>query len=615
MANTTASLPNGLLPPRPQSTGVNITIVNPSTHKTGQGLPTENTPILIPNQPDTFTSTSTNPPVNSVSMVQPGIQITTNNGTQQVSPVPTANTPATVLTQNPQVPLVQAYQQLDKQYQDLHQAEEAYRNAQQQYEALGSSNGNTVNSVQARNSTPQPVTAYPPATAVAPHPTPTVGTGNPFIFPVVAGNDGQLHVQNPPNSGFPPGYSPYDNFGAVAPLPLTGNPITPNSVYTNKPLAAIPPSVMLPAPQLFESSNPPPAGYAQPNTPLGVFSSVAPKPVLPPTPTQPVLIPASPPAQQVIITPTLAVPTAVPNIPNTQPTTQQPVVAPPPSNTPVALPPSPPAMPMPQPQPPAQAPTDITTLPQPTAEQQLLDAQLAEILHNTNNAPNQPTPEGDLLPQQPPITQPTTSTTMPSAGFVPSTTDATNTVPVATMQPPVEQFSQSFTPEAPTAQLTNPTGGSENTMVSSLPSNAYPTAYPQQAQRPNPQQPQQPTTPPPAAQQSQQPFNATQVTPQDVAFFQAVLKMNPETAQVANALPPQQIAQLLSGDKELLGTVRQIEGMLPPGTPPSALAALMPQPPAGGGSGSGQPSRPLMPPAQQPMPQTQAGYGPQPPRN
>jgi hypothetical protein len=40
----------------------------------------------------------------------------------------------------------------------------------------------------------------------------------------------------------------------------------------------------------------------------------------------------------------------------------------------------------------------------------------------------------------------------------------------------------------------------------------------------------------------------------------------------------------------------------------------MPPPPIGG-SGSGQPSRPLMPPAQQPVPQTQASYVPQQPHN
>jgi uncharacterized iron-regulated membrane protein len=115
----------------------------------------------------------------------------------------------------------------------------------------------------------------------------------------------------------------------------------------------------------------------------------------------------------------------------------------------------------------------------------------------------------------------------------------------------------------------------------------------------------------PQPQQQPQSANATPVTPQDVAFFQAVLQMNPETAQVAGALPPAEIAKLLSGDKELLGTVRQIEGMLPPGTPPSALASMMPPPP----QGAPAPNRPLMPPAQQPVPQTQASYVPQQPHN
>jgi hypothetical protein len=600
MVSTTASSPNGLHPPHPHNNGVNITIVNPRTHQTGQGLPTGNTPTLIPNQPDTFTSTSTSPPANTVSMVQPGIQITTNNGTQQVSPIPTANTPATVLTQNPQVPLVQAYQQLDKQYQELHQAEQAYRNAQQQYEALGNSGGN-VSNTQATSAVP-PI----PTTTVAPPVAPIAGTGNPFIFPVIAGSDGQLHIQNPPNSGFPPGYSPYDNFGAIAPLPLTGNPITPNSVYTNKPLAAIPPSVMAPAPQLFESSNPPPVGYTQPNTTLGVFSSVAPKTPQPIVPPQPALVPASPPPQQVIITPTMAVPATIPlSVPSsvTLPQLTAPIMPTVPNPQPMAV--DAPASPY---------PSQTVVLP-PTAEQQVLDNQLAEILRN--NTPTQPASEGDFLP--PPLPSAPASTIMPSAGFVPSVADVPASLPLAEQQPTVTPAqSQSFTPEAFTAQqstLNNPIGGSENMMVSSLPTNAYPTAYPQ-AQRPVAPQPQQPTAGGvvPSPVQQQQSFNATQVTPQDVAFFQAVLKMNPETAQVATALPPQQIAQLLSGDKELLGTVRQIEGMLPPGTPPSALAALMPPPPIGG-SGSGQPSRPLMPPAQQPVPQTQASYVPQQPHN
>ena len=110
-------------------------------------------------------------------------------------------------------------------------------------------------------------------------------------------------------------------------------------------------------------------------------------------------------------------------------------------------------------------------------------------------------------------------------------------------------------------------------------------------------------------QQQQQSFNATQATPTDVAVLQELLKMNTETAQVAGALPPAQIAQLLSGDKELLGTVRQIEGMLPPGTPPSALAAMMPPLP----QGDQAPQRSMMPPQQQPqlgMPQQQAPQRP-----
>ena len=131
-----------------------------------------------------------------------------------------------------------------------------------------------------------------------------------------------------------------------------------------------------------------------------------------------------------------------------------------------------------------------------------------------------------------------------------------------------------------------------------------PTAYnqfpPPQPQGQRPVGSQMPPAPQPQVghlQQQQPSVNATPVTPQDVAFFQEVLKMNPETAQVAGALPPAQIAQLLSTDKELLGTVRQIEGMLPPGTPPSALAAMMPPPPQGGPA----PNRPMMPPQQQPQ--------------
>jgi len=150
--------------------------------------------------------------------------------------------------------------------------------------------------------------------------------------------------------------------------------------------------------------------------------------------------------------------------------------------------------------------------------------------------------------------------------------------------------------------------------LQTLPSaQAYPAYPPQQVQRSvQPQAPQQPTTA--AARPPQQAsFNTAQVTPQDVAFFQEVLKMNPETAQIAGALPPQQIAQILGGDKEILGTVRQLEGMLPPGTPASALASLMPpMPPAGQPNAMPPQRQQLSPPAQPPQPGY--GYPPVPPQ-
>ena len=621
----------------PQSNGVNITIINPTTNvggAAGSGGAGRNT--LIPSKPDSFMKSAEVPPV---SMVQPGVSVGSSDGSippQALTPTPNANTPATLFNggtpNNPQEHLMQDYKNLDNQYQNLQKAEQDYADAQKRYQALG----DNVNTLAYQQNTGTPASGMPNATAVN---TSAAAGGNPFIFPIRQGADGAMHVENPVNSGFPPGYSPYATYNALTPLPNSGgaNPATPAGVFMNP--ADLPNASYAPAAMTYTSTNPPPAGTPVPNPTMGTFASVAPSlppsvvPQAPPPPT-----PATPPAQQVIITPTMQVPVPMP-APVEQPpqpaVEYQPELASQPSmqkaeTTPsqqFALPPS------------QQQPIDFSSYSpeqqQPNlAEQAVLDNQLNSVLAKPTPNPalrnaipfnlqqNAQPLEGD---RQPLTSAKNTSTNSPLDGFVPSTQN----VPFPEQLPaelPVGGLTENngaFTPEnseglfSASSPLSNNTVLSQDDVTSSYPNNnnsnnggstntmglQLPPAY---NQYPPTAQSQRPVgAPPPAPQQqvahAQQPqqasFNATQVTPQDVAFFQEVLKMNPETAQVAGALPPAQIAQLLSGDKELLGTVRQIEGMLPPGTPPSALAAMMPPPPQGGPA----PNRPLTPPQQQPQ--------------
>ena len=621
----------------PQSNGVNITIINPTTNvggAAGSGGAGRNT--LIPSKPDSFMKSAEVPPV---SMVQPGVSVGSSDGSippQALTPTPNANTPATLFNggtpNNPQEHLMQDYKNLDNQYQNLQKAEQDYADAQKRYQALG----DNVNTLAYQQNTGTPASGMPNATAVN---TSAAAGGNPFIFPIRQGADGAMHVENPVNSGFPPGYSPYATYNALTPLPNSGgaNPATPAGVFMNP--ADLPNASYAPAAMTYTSTNPPPAGTPVPNPTMGTFASVAPSlppsvvPQAPPPPT-----PATPPAQQVIITPTMQVPVPMP-APVEQPpqpaVEYQPELASQPSmqkaettpSQPLALPPS------------QQQPIDFSNYSpeqqQPNlAEQAVLDNQLNSVLAKPTPNPalrnaipfnlqqNAQPLEGD---RQPLTSAKNTSTNSPLDGFVPSTQN----VPFPEQLPaelPVGGLTENngaFTPEnseglfSASSPLSNNTVLSQDDVTSSYPNNnnsnnggstntmglQLPPAYNQYPPTPQSQRPV--GAPPPAPQQqvahAQQPqqasFNATQVTPQDVAFFQEVLKMNPETAQVAGALPPAQIAQLLSGDKELLGTVRQIEGMLPPGTPPSALAAMMPPPPQGGPA----PNRPLTPPQQQPQ--------------
>ena len=661
----------------PQSNGVNITIINPTTTvggTVGSGGATGNSATLIPSKPDSFTASNSgmvNPaeavPNNApVSMVQPGVNVSSSDGSmppQTLSPTPTANTPATPLNgqptpSNPQEHLMQEYKNLDNQYQNLQKAEQDYADAQKRYQDLG----NNVNSLAYQQNTGTPASGLPNATADN---TSASAGGNPFIFPIRQGSDGMMHIENPPNSGFPPGYSPYATYNALTPLPNSGtvNSAMPFGVFTN-PADPPKPNALSYA---YTPNNTPVAGMPIPDTSKGTFASVAPPapPMLPP------IVAGTPPAQQVIITPTMTVPAqdnSVPFSQQQQPTNatmmgdgqSQQVTNP---EEAVASTPSPSqqlALPASQ-----QQPLELPiAYPQGNvAEQQVLDSQLNSVLGNPSSAyqafqPNYDESASTSSTFLQPTAQPqqgddfnafntvnnsvgNTSTNSALGGFVPSTAN----VPLPAYAP-AEGSVGAYPENAGAFNLqgmddSNPSmngglpfvnnnalpqedssfsqynntypndGGSTNTMGLQMPP-AY-NQFPQpQGQRPaGPQMPPapQPQVGRPQQQPQQQSFNATQVTPQDVAFFQEVLKMNPETAQVAGALPPAQIAQLLSGDKELLGTVRQIEGMLPPGTPPSALAAMMPPPPQGGPA----PNRPMMPPPQQPqmgIPQQQAPQRP-----
>jgi hypothetical protein len=677
----------------PQSNGVNITIINPTTNVGGtagtSGSSTTSggaTTTLVPNQPDSFTSSNANngnngigsPPLLNtgglanpaealpnnapVSMIPPGVNVSSSDGSfppQTLSPTPNANTPATALNgsatggggvtgtagtptpSNPQEHLMQDYKNLDNQYQNLQKAEQDYADAQKRYQDLGTN----VNTLAYQQNTGTPASGLPNATATnASTASSSAAGGNPFIFPIRQGNDGLMHVENPANSGFPPGYSPYATYNALTPLANSGggNPAMPSGVFSNP---ADPPRTAQPSTMTFASTNPPLAA----STPIttnavgGTFAGTMPSSSSPPAggipPQAPPAMPAAqPPPQQVIITPTMTVPASSVNQPVPSPITgggdnlafQNPALAMPldaPSSATQAQgfsqPPQPFTLPASQ-QPPLDFPMGNSA--SNTAEQQVLDAQLNSVLPNNEPAYLAPVVTNQAF-SVPTTTQPTqgekdtnpysssntnfqnTSTNSPLGGFVPTIREENVPLPAtAPAELPVGVLPENDGSFAPQDNVTNYAnnnnsyydGGSTNTMGLQMPQQAY-NQYPpvqQQQQRPMsaPSAPQAPVGRPP--QQQQQSFNATQVTPQDVAFFQEVLKMNPETAQVAGSLPAPQIAQLLAGDKELLGTVRQIEGMLPPGTPPSALAAMMPPPPQGGPA----PNRPMMPPPQQPMP-------------
>jgi hypothetical protein len=298
----------------PQSNGVNITIINPTTNvggTVGSGGATGNSATLIPSKPDSFTASNSgmvNPaeavPNNApVSMVQPGVNVSSSDGSmppQTLSPTPTANTPATPLNgqptpSNPQEHLMQEYKNLDNQYQNLQKAEQDYADAQKRYQDLG----NNVNSLAYQQNTGTPASGLPNATADN---TSASAGGNPFIFPIRQGSDGMMHIENPPNSGFPPGYSPYATYNALTPLPNSGtvNSAMPFGVFTN-PADPPKPNALSYA---YTPNNTPVAGMPIPDTSKGTFASVAPPapPMLPP------IVAGTPPAQQVIITPTMTVP-------------------------------------------------------------------------------------------------------------------------------------------------------------------------------------------------------------------------------------------------------------------------------------------------------------------
>jgi len=294
----------------PQSNGVNITIINPTTNvggAVGSGGGTGNSATLIPSKPDSFTASNSGtatPTGNAqVSMVQPGVNVSSSNGSippQTLSPTPTANTPATLLNgqptpSNPQEHLMQEYKNLDNQYQNLQKAEQDYADAQKRYQDLG----NNVNSLAYQQNTGTPASGLPNATADN---TSAAAGGNPFIFPIRQGGDGMMHVENPPNSGFPLGYSPYASYNALTPLPTGGsvNSAMPFGVFTNPADPPKPNALSYP----FAPNNTPVGGMPVPDTSKGTFASVAP----PPPPMLPPIVAGTPPAQQVIITPTMTVP-------------------------------------------------------------------------------------------------------------------------------------------------------------------------------------------------------------------------------------------------------------------------------------------------------------------
>ena len=338
---------------------------------------------------------------------------------------------------------MQEYKNLDNQYQHLQKAEQDYADAQKRYQDLG----NNVNSLAYQQNTGTPASGLPNATADN---TSAAAGGNPFIFPIRQGADGIMHVENPPNSGFPPGYSPYASYNALTPLPTGGSvhSAMPFGVFSNPADPPKPNGLSYP----FAPNNTPVAGMPVPDTSKGTFASVAPPPPAPP-PMLPPIVAGTPPAQQVIITPTMTVPVQ-PSYPVPQNQLQQQPL----NDFPMMLDdggqnqryPSNPAEAFEQPQQLALPPSQQQPLALPSAypqgnvaEQQVLDSQLSSVLGNPSSASQVFQPnysEATTSPQAflQPTTQPqqgddfnafntvnnsvgNTSTNSALGGFVPST--------------------------------------------------------------------------------------------------------------------------------------------------------------------------------------------------